>query len=68
MSNYAKKSHLKNATGVDTSKLAGKSDLSILKAEIDTIDVGKITNVPIDLSKLSNVVNNVVLKELCMIN
>ena len=29
-----------------------------LKVEIDKIDVGKLKAVPVDLSKLSNVVNN----------
>ena len=29
-----------------------------LKAETDKIDVGKLKTVPIDLSKLSNVINN----------
>ena len=58
LSNYATKADLKNATGVDTSELAAKSDLASLKAEIDKIDVYKLKTVPIDLSKLSNVVNN----------
>ena len=58
LSNYATKTDLKNATGVDTSELAAKSDLASLKAEIDEIDVYKLKTVPIDLSKLSNVVNN----------
>ena len=35
LSNYATKSDLKNATGIDTSKLAAKSDLVSLKAEVD---------------------------------
>ena len=39
LSNYATKDDLKNATGVDTSKLASKSDLANLKAEVDKIDV-----------------------------
>ena len=58
LSNYATKTDFKNATGVDTSELAAKSDLASLKAEIDKIDVYKLKTVPIDLSKLSNVVNN----------
>ena len=58
LSNYATKADLKNVTGVDTSELAAKSDLASLKAEIDKIDVYKLKTVPIDLSKLSNVVNN----------
>ena len=41
LSNYAAKADLKNATGIDTSKLAAKSDLVSLKAEVDKIDVDK---------------------------
>ena len=39
LSNYAVKADLKNATGIDASKLAAKSDLVSLKAE-----VGKLVN------------------------
>ena len=45
------------------SKLAAKSDLASLKAEIDKIDEKKLKTVPADLSKLSNVVNNEVVKK-----
>ena len=62
LSNYAAKLDLKNATGVDTSKLAAKFNLASLKVEIDKIDVDKLKTVPVDLSKLSNIVNNVVKK------
>ena len=65
-SNYATKLDLKNATGVDTSKLAAKSDLASLKAEIDKIDVDKLKTVPVDLSKLSHVVNNDAVKKNCV--
>ena len=41
-SNYAAKSDLKNATGVNTSKL--KLILASLKAEIDKIDLEKLNN------------------------
>ena len=61
--NYATKIDLKKATGIDTSNLALKSNLAKLKAEVD-----KLKTVPIDLSKLSNVVNNDVDKKLIMIN
>ena len=64
LSNYAKK-------GVDTSNLAATSDLASLKAEIDKIHIGKSEAVPVDLKKLSNVVNNEVVKKkkkLYMIN
>ena len=62
LSNYATKTNLKNATGIDTSKLAAKSDLVRLKAEVDKSDIDKLVPVPIDLSKLSNVVKNGVKK------
>ena len=63
LSNYITKTDLKEATGVDTSKLASNSDSASLKAEIDKIDVEKLKTVPVDLSKLSNVVNNDVVKK-----
>ena len=56
LSNYSTKADLKNATGNDTSKLALKSNLASLKAEIDTIDVHKYKNWLIP--KLINVINN----------
>ena len=48
MSNYATNADLKNAIGIDTSKLAAKSDLAILKAEIDKLDIDKL--VPISVN------------------
>ena len=42
LSNYATKADLKNEIGVDTSKLAAKSDLTSLKDEVDKIDVDKL--------------------------
>ena len=58
---------LKNATGIDTSRLAAKSDLVSLKADIDKIDVDRLKNVPVDLSKLSIVVKNEVVEE-CVVS
>ena len=52
LSNYATKSDLKNATGIDTSKLAAKSDLVSLKTEVDELDINKLAPVPVDLSKM----------------
>ena len=63
LSNYATKADLKNVTGLDTSKLALKSNLANLTAEVDKIDLDKSNTVPVDLSKLSNVVNNDVVKK-----
>ena len=66
MSNYATKLGLENESGLDTSKLAAKSDLASLKAEVDKIDVDKLKTVPIDLSKLTNVLKNKVVKKNCL--
>ena len=58
LSNYARKADLKNATDVDTSSFASKTTLATLKTEVDKLDIDKLAAVPIDLSKLSNVVKN----------
>ena len=68
LSNQDAEADLKNATGIDTSKLALKPNLANLKAEVDKIDTEKLKTTPVDLSKLSNIVNNDVVKKLCMIN
>ena len=39
------------------------SDLSSLKSKIDELDIGKLKTTPIDLSKLSDVVKNDVVKK-----
>ena len=63
LSNHATKVGLKNATGIATSKLAAKSDLVSLKADVDKLDIDKLIPVPANLSKLSNVVKNDVVKK-----
>ena len=57
LSNYATKSDLKNATGVDTSKVAKKVDLANLKSNVDKLDIGKLKNVPTNLSNLKGKVD-----------
>ena len=47
---------LKNAAGINTSKFAKESDLANLKLDIDDLDIDKLKAVPVDLHKLSNVV------------
>ena len=44
-------------------KLASKSDLFSLKAEVDKIDAGKLKTVLVELSKLSNLVDNDVVEK-----
>ena len=61
--NYATKVDLKNATGIDTSKLAAKSDLASLKAELDKLDIDKLIPVSVDLRKPSDLAKNDVNKK-----
>ena len=68
LSNYAAKAAIKNITHVDTSGFALKTNLANLKTELHKLDIDKLVPVPVDLSKLSNVVKNKVPKKLCMIN
>ena len=68
LSNYATKTDLKNVTHVDTSSFALKTNLASLKTEVDKLDIVKLVPVSVDLSKLSDVVKNDVLKKMGMIN
>ena len=63
LSNYATKTDLKNVTHVDTSSFALKITLASLKTEVDKLDIDKLAPVPVDLSKLSDVVKNDVVKK-----
>ena len=63
LSNYATKTDLKNVTHVDTSSFALKTNLANLKTEVDKLDIDKLAPVPVDLSKLSDVVKNDVAKK-----
>ena len=63
LSNYATKTDLKNVTHVDTSSFALKTNLAILKIEVDKLDIDRLVPVPTDLNKLSNVVKNDVVKK-----
>ena len=63
LSNYATKKDLKHARGADTYELTAKPDLANLKAKIDKTDVNKLNIVPVALIKLTNAVNNVVVKK-----
>ena len=68
-SNYAMKTYLKSITHVDTSNFALKTNLASLKTEVDKLDTDKLVPVPVDLSNLSNVLKNeVVKKTVCMID
>ena len=58
LSTYATKKDINDITHVDTSNFALKTILSSLKTEVDKLDIDKLVTVPVDLSKLSNVVKN----------
>ena len=62
-SNYATKTDLKNVTHVVTSSFSLKTNLATLKTEVDKQDIDKLVPVPTDLSKLSNIVKNEVVKK-----
>ena len=63
LSNYATKSDIKNISHVDTSSFALKSNLSNLKTEVDKLNIDKLKPLPDDVSKLSNVATNEVVKK-----
>ena len=63
LSNYATKNDVKNISHFDVSSFALKSNLASLKTEVDKLDIDKLVPIPADLSKLSNVVKNDVVKK-----
>ena len=63
LSNYATKKDINDITHLDTSNFALKTNLANLKTEVDKLDIGKLATVPVDLSKLSNVVKTDVVKK-----
>ena len=77
LSNYATKADLKNATAVNTSDCAKTIDLASLKSDVDKLHMdklkivssslsnlkSKLDTIPVNLSKLSNVVKNDVVKK-----
>ena len=64
MSIYATKTDIKNVLHVDNSSFASESNLASLKTDVDQLNINKFVPVPIDLSKLSDVIINVVKKTL----
>ena len=61
--NYATKDDVKNITLVDVSSFASKTNLAALKTEVDKIDADKLKTVPVDLAKLTNTVENDLVKK-----
>ena len=62
LSNYATKKDI-NITHVDTSNFALKTNLANSKTKVDKLNVDKLATVPVDLSKLNNVVKKDVVKK-----
>ena len=58
MPNFATKKELEHATGIDTSNLAAKKYFIALKAEVDKLDINKVTNVPTSLNNLETIVDD----------
>ena len=63
LTNYATKADLKNITHVDVSSFASKTNLAALKTEVDKIDADKLKTAPTDLAKLTNAIENDVVKK-----
>ena len=63
LANYATKTDLKNITHVDVSSFASKINLAALKTEVDKIDADKLKTAPTDLAKLTNAIENDVVKK-----
>ena len=62
LTNYVTKTDLKNITHVDVSSFASKNNLAALKTEVDKIDTDKLKTAPTDLAKLTNAIENDVVK------
>ena len=63
LSNNVTRADIKNILHVDTTNFALKTNAANFKTEVDKLDIDKLVPVPIDLSKLSYVVKNDVVKE-----
>ena len=63
LSNYATKADIKNISHIDTSIFALKTNLASLNTVADKLDIDKLVPVPVDLSKLNDVVKNDVVKK-----
>ena len=63
LSNYATQADIENISHVDTWNFELKANLANLKTEVDKLDIDKLVPVPVDLSKLSDAVENDVVKK-----
>ena len=63
LTNYATKTDLKNIAHVDVSSFVSKTNLAALRTEVDKIDTDKLKTTPTDLAKLTNAIENDVVKK-----
>ena len=63
MANYTTKDDVKNITHVNVCSYETKTNLAALKSEVDEINVDKLKTVPVDLAKLTNAVENDLVKK-----
>ena len=63
LSNYATQDDVKNITHVDVSSFASKTNVAALKTEVDKIDTDKLKARSADLAKLTNAIENDVVKK-----
>ena len=63
LSNYTTKNDVKYITHVAVSSFASKTNLAALKTEVDKLDTGKLKTTPADLAKLTNAVDNELVKK-----
>ena len=63
LANYATKTDLNNITHVDVSSFVSKTNLAALKTEVDKIDADNLKTAPADLTKLTNAIENDVVKK-----
>ena len=63
LTNYATETDLKNITHVDVSSFASKTNLAALKTKVDKIDKDELKRAPTDLARLTNAIENDVVKK-----
>ena len=56
LSNYTIKTDIKIISHIDTSSFALKTNLANLKTEVDKLDIGKLVPIPVDFSKVSDLI------------
>ena len=67
LSNYARKTVVKNISHVDTSSFALKSTLPSLKTKVDNLDKDKLKILPNNLSNLKNIVDKLDIDKLVLV-